>query len=159
MAAGDTHVSAKFVANSTLASLASLWGTNTIKMGITTTVPAVADSDPRWGAGGSQNYATNEIATGGNYAAGGPTLAGTTVTLVSATTQLNATSPLTIAASASNPNPAAQCYGIFYDSTDAGKHVFGYIDLGAALNLIPGITLNFAGVGSGTQIVLKGVAS
>ena len=159
MAAGDTHVSAKFVNNSTLASLASLWGTNTIKMGITTAVPAVADSDPRWGAGGSQNYSTLEIAATGNYSAGGPTLAGTTVTLSTIYTRLNATSPLTIAASASNPNPAAQCYGVFYDSTDAGKHVFGYVDLGAAFNLIPGLTLNFAGVGSGTQIVLTATAS
>ena len=55
MAVGQTHVSAKFVSNMSLTALASLWATNTIKMGIVTNVspPAIADSDPRWGAGGS----------------------------------------------------------------------------------------------------------
>jgi hypothetical protein len=158
MAAGATHVSAKFVANSTLASLASLWGTNTIKMGIVTNIPpAVADSDPRWGAGGSQNYATSEVTPGGNYSAGGITLAGTTSTLSTTTTSLNCTSPIALAANAANPTGAY--WGVFYDSTDAGKHVFGYIDLGGPLSLVNGLSINVNGVSSGTQPVLQGVAS
>lgn len=159
MAAGATHVSAKFVSNMTLASLASLWGTDTIKMGIVTNVspPAVADSDPRWGAGGAQNYATNEVTPGGNYTAGGITLAGTSSTLAGAVTSLNCTSPITLAANAANPTGAY--WGVFYDSTDAGKHVFGYIDLGGPLSLVNGLQINVNSVSSGTQPVLQGTAS
>lgn len=159
MAAGDVHVFSQFVNNTTLASLASLWGTNTIKMGIVTnaTVPAVTTADPRWGAGGTTNFATNEVTPGGNYAAGGITLAGTTVTLSTTHTNLNATSPISLAANASNPTGAY--WGILYDSTDAGKHCFGYVDLGGPISLVSGLSYNIAGVSSGTQIVLQGTAS
>lgn len=159
MSVGQTHVSAKFVANSTLASLASLWGTNTIKVGFITNAspPTVADSDPRWGAGGTQNYATNEVTPGGNYSAGGISLAGTTSTLSGAVASLNATSPITIAASGSNPTGAF--WAVFYDSTDAGKHVFGYMDLGGTTSLVPGLQININGVSSGTQPVLQGTAT
>lgn len=159
MAAGATHVSAKFVSNMSITGLASLWATNAIKMGIMTNVapPAVADSDPRWGAGGAQNYATNEVAAGGSYSAGGIALAGTTSTLVGAVTSLNATSPILLAANAANPTGAY--WGAFYDSTDAGKHIFGYIDLGGPLSLAPGLQININNVSSGTQPVLQGTAS
>ena len=159
MAAGATHVSVKFVGNSTLASLASLWGTDTIKMGIVTNTspPAVADTDPRWGAGGSQNYATQEVTPGGNYSAGGIALAGTTVTISGAVVSLNCTSPISLAANAANPTGAY--WGVFYDSTDAGKHVFGYIDLGGPLSLVAGLQINVNGVSSGTQPVLQGTAT
>lgn len=159
MAAGDTHIQAKFVSNMSLASLASLWATNTIKLGFitSTTTPAVTDSDPRWGAGGTQNYSTNEVAAGGNYVAGGITLSGTTSTLSGAVTSLNCTSPITIAANASNPTNAR--WGIFYDSTDAGKHVFGYLDLGGVTSLVPGLQINVNGVSSGTQPVFNGTAT
>jgi len=142
-----------------LTALASLWATNAIKMGIVTNVspPAIADSDPRWGAGGAQNYSTNEVTPGGNYSAGGIALAGTTSTLVGAVTSLNATSPITIAANAANPTGAY--WGVFYDSTDAGKHVFGYIDLGGPVSLVTGLQININSVSSGTQPVLQGTAT
>lgn len=159
MAAGDVHVSAKFVSNMSLTGLASLWASDTIKMGIMTNVapPTITDSDPRWGSGGTQNYATNEVTPGGNYSAGGPTLAGTTSTLSGAVTSLNATSPISIAANASNPTGAY--WGAFYDSTDAGKHVFGFIDLGGPLSLVAGLQINLNSVSSGTQPVLQGTAT
>jgi len=71
MSVGQTHVSAKFVSNMSITSLASLWATNTVKAGIMTNavVPGINDSDPRWGAGGSQNYSTAEVTPGGNYSA------------------------------------------------------------------------------------------
>jgi hypothetical protein len=139
--------------------LASLWATNTIKMAIITNVapPTVADSDPRWGAGGTQNYATNEVTPGGNYAAGGVTLTSPTSTLSGAVTSLNATSPITIAANASNPTGAY--WAIFYDSTDAGKHVFGYMDLGGPVSLVSGLQININGVSSGSQPVFQGTAT
>ena len=159
MVAGATHVSAKFVSNMSITGLASLWASDTIKMGIVTNTspPAVNDSDPRWGAGGSQNYSSNEVAAGGNYSAGGISLAGTTSTLSGAVTSLNCTSPISLAANASNPTGAY--WGVFYDSTDAGKHVFGYIDLGGPISLVSGLQINVNGSSSGTQPVLQGTAS
>src|SRR3979490_1179960 len=159
MAAGDTHVSAKFVSNMTLTSLASLWASDTIKMAIITNAqtPGITDSDPRWGAGGTQNYSTAEVTPGGNYSAGGISLAGTTSTLSGAVTSLNCTSPISLAANASNPTGAF--WGIFYDSTDAGKHVFGFIDLGGSLSLVNGLQINVAGVSRGTQAVMTGTAT
>jgi hypothetical protein len=159
MSVGQTHVSAKFVSNMTLTALASLWATNTIKMAIITNavVPAVADSDPRWGAGGTQNYSTAEVTAGGNYAAGGVTLTGTTSTLAGAISSLNATSPITIAANAANPTGAY--WAVFYDSTDAGKHVFGYMDLGGPVSLVTGLQININGVSSGTQPLFQGTAT
>ena len=158
MAAGATHISAKFVSNMTLTALASLWASNTVKMAIITNAvtPAVADTDPRWGAGGAQNYSTAEV-TGGAYVAGGITVAGCTSTLAGAVASLNATSPITLAANAANPTTAY--WGIFYDSTDAGKHVFGYIDLGGPLSLVPGLQINLNNVSSGTQPVFQGTAT
>lgn len=159
MSVGQTHVSAKFVSNMSLTALASLWATNTIKIAIITNAvtPAVADTDPRWGAGGAQNYSTAEVTAGGTYSAGGATLSGTTSTLSGAVTSLNATSPVTWAANAGNPTGAY--WAVFYDSTDAGKHVFGYMDLGGPISLVPGLQINFNGVSSGSQPVLQGTAS
>lgn len=159
MSVGQTHISAKFVSNMSLTALASLWATNTIKVAFVTNTspPAIADSDPRWGSGGTQNYATNEVTPGGNYSAGGITLAGCTSTLSGAVTSLNATSPITLAANASNPTGAF--WAVFYDSTDAGKHVFGYMDLGGSTSLVAGLQININGVSSGTQPVFQGTAT
>ena len=159
MSVGQTHVSAKFVSNMTLTGLASLWASDTIKMAIVTNTspPAITDSDPRWGSGGSQNYSTNEVTPGGNYSAGGVTLTSPTSTLSGAVASLNATSPITIAANASNPTGAY--WAVFYDSTDAGKHVFGYMDLGGPLSLVPGLQININGVSSGAQPIFQGTAT
>ena len=159
MAAGDVHVSAKFIHKTTLTGLAALWATNTIKMGIMTNAvtPGVTDSDPRWGSGGSQNYSTAEVTPGGNYSAGGITLTSPTSTLSGAVTTLGATSPISLAANASNPTGAY--WGAFYDSTSAGKEVFGFIDLGTNISLVPGLNINLNGASSGAQPVMQGTAS
>lgn len=159
MAQGDVHISAKFVSNMSITGLASLWASDTVKMAIITNAvtPGVNDSDPRWGAGGAQNYSTAEVTPGGNYSAGGISLAGTTSTLSGAVTSLNATSPISLAANAANPTGAF--WGIFYDSTDAGKHVFGFIDLGGSLSLVNGLQININGASSGAQPVFQGTAT
>jgi hypothetical protein len=72
-------------------------------------------------------------------------------------TSLTATSPISLAANASNPTGAF--WGIFYDSTDAGKHVFGFIDLGGSLSLVNGLQININGVSSGTQTLMTGTAT
>jgi len=159
MAAGAMHVSAQFVKNTVGASLASLWASDTIKMGIITNgiTPSITDPDPRWGAGGSTNYSTYEVTPGGNYSAGGISLTSPTATLSGAVTSLNATSPITLAANASNPTGAY--WGVFYDSTDAGKHVFGFLDLGGPLSLVAGFQFNINGASSGTQPCFQGTAT
>jgi hypothetical protein len=159
MAAGDVHVSAKFVSNMTITGLASLWASDTVKMGIITNAqtPGINDSDPRWGAGGTQNYSTAEVTPGGNYSAGGITVTSPASSLSGAVTSLTATSPISLAANASNPTGAF--WGIFYDSTDAGKHVFGFIDLGGSLSLVNGLQININGVSSGTQTLMTGTAT
>lgn len=159
MAAGDTHIQAKFVSNMSLTTPAALWATNTIKAGFITssTTPSITDSDPRWGAGGSQNYSTNEVTPGGSYSAGGVTITSPASSLSGAVTSLTATSPLSVAANASNPTNAR--WIVYYDSTDAGKHVFGYTDLGGVVSLVPGFLYNFNSVSSGTQPVFQGTAT
>ncbi len=158
MSAGQTHVTAQFVENMALTSLASLWGSDTIKVALTTGLtPSITDSDPRWGSGGSTNYSSHEVTPGGTYSAGGASLTSPTVTLSGAVTSLNATSPISWAANASNPTNAT--YAIFYDSTDAGKHVFGYMDLGGTVSLVSGLQININGAASGTQPVFQGTAT
>jgi len=158
MAAGAVHVSAKFVENMALLTGAN-YGSDTLKMGIMTNAvtPGVNDSDPRWGSGGSQNYSTAEVTPGGNYSAGGVSLTSPTVSISGAVTSLNATSPITVAANASNPTGAY--WGAIYDSTDAGKHVIGFVDLGGPISLVGGLQLNINGATSGTQPLFQGTAS
>lgn len=123
-------------------------GSDTFKVGIITSAatPAVADTDPRWGAGGSVNFATNEVTPGGNYSAGGPTLAGVSWSNVSGVPTFRATDP-TIAQHASNPTNAR--WGIVYNDTDASKRAVGYVDFGAVKDLTLGLfTINFGGAGT-----------
>lgn len=157
MAAGDVHVTAKGILNNANHS-GGLW-TNAIKMGIITNAvtPAVADSDPRWGAGGTQNYSTAEVTPGGNYSAGGIALTSPALALSTANINHTATSPISLAANAANPTGAY--WGIFYDSTSAGKEVVGYIDLGGPISLVNGLQININSVSSGTQTLLQGTAS
>jgi hypothetical protein len=158
MSVGQTHVLAKFVQNTAITGLASLWASDTIKVALVTGItPTITDADPRWGAGGSTNYSTSEVAAGGNYAAGGFTLTGTVVTNSGATVLLQATSPITWAANASNPTNAQ--WMIIYSSTDAGKRVFAFMDLGGTVSLVPGLQININGVSSGVQTLLTGTAT
>ena len=159
MAAGDVHVSAKFVNNMAGATLPTVWAADSIKMAIITNAvtPAINDSDPRWGAGGAQNYSTAEVTPGGAYSAGGISLTSPTTTLSGAVTSLNITSPISLGANPSNPTGAY--WGIIYDATDAGKRVLGFIDLGGPISLVNGLQLNANGASSGTQPLLQGTAT
>lgn len=159
MAAGATHIIAKYVQNMALTGLPDLWASDTLLCALitTSTTPSISDSDPRWGAGGAQNYSTNEVTPGGNYSAGGFTLTGNTVTNSGSVISLNATSPISWAANASNPTNAR--WAIFYSSTDAGKRVLGFMDLGAVVSLVNGLQININSVSSGVQPVLQGTAT
>lgn len=158
MAVGQVHIMAKYVYNMATG-VAINWASDTLKLAFVTSAltPSVSDSDPRWGAGGGQNYSTNEVTPGGNYAAGGISITGNSVTLAGAVTSLNMTSPLSLASHASNPTNAA--WGVIYDSTDAGKRVLGFIDLGGSRDLTLGLQININGQSSGTQPILQSTAS
>lgn len=159
MSAGQTHLISTYVQSMANNSPANKWGSDTIKCALitSTTTPSITDTNPTWGAAGGVNYSTNEVTTGGVYSAGGAALSGTTVTISGAVTSLNATSPISWAANASNPTNAR--WAIFYDSTTANKEVLGFMDLGAVTSLVSGLQINLNGVASGTQPVFQGTAT
>jgi hypothetical protein len=158
MAAGATSLIAAYIQSMANNSPADKWGSDAIKAALitVTTTPSKTDSNPCWGAGGAQNYSTNEVTAGGNYSAGGVALSGTTVTISSSTVSLNATSPISWAANASNPTNAR--WVIFYDNTTANKEVLGFMDLGATTSLVSGLQININGVASGTQPLFQGTS-
>jgi hypothetical protein len=119
-----------------------------IRLGIvdSTITPTETTSDPRWGAGGTTNLATNEVTAGGNYSAGGPAIANPTVTL-SGTASVFDGDDISIAQNASNPTDGR--WGIVYNNTDAGKRCLGFLDLGAAVDMSSGpfsVTWNASGI-------------
>lgn len=123
-------------------------GADTFKCGFITSVtaPAISDTDPRWGAGGSVNFSTTQVTPGGNYTTGGPTLASVTWTNVANVPTFRATD-ITITVNASNPTNAR--YGIIYNDTDASKRAIAFIDFGSDRNLTTGdFTINFGGAGT-----------
>lgn len=159
MSAGQVHVFWQWVTNMTASGgAANFWADTTIKMGIITnaTPLTVGLADPRWGTGGSNNLLTNEVTPGGNYSTGG-ILITATVTSASPNVNLNAASPISLAANAANPTGAF--WGVFYDATAANGKCFGYIDLGGPISLVPGLSINVNSVGSGTQILFQGTAT
>lgn len=121
---------------------------DTFKMGITdgTTTPSLTTADPRWGSGGTTNFAAEEVSTGSSYSAGGPSLASVTWTLVSGVPTLRATDPV-IAQDASGFTDGR--WGIIYNHSDAGKRAIAAVDLGAARSIQGGpLTINFGGAGT-----------
>jgi len=114
--------------------------TDTFKMGIVTntTVPTSTTADPRWGAGGTTNFSSNEVTPGGNYSTGGPTVHdgapdGWTRSVATTTFDLE---DVSIAQSGTNPSGAY--WGIIYNDTDTGKRAIGFIDLGGPIDLSAG---------------------
>jgi hypothetical protein len=145
MAAGDVVVFNQFFADVGLA--VHNLDTATIRLGLITNAvtPAATTADPRWGAGGSTNFDTNEVTAGGNYAAEGPDVAGT-YSQAAGTGTFDATD-VSIAQNASNPTNAR--WGIIYNDTAAGNQCVAYIDLGSVIDLSTGtftITWNASGI-------------
>jgi hypothetical protein len=112
------------------------------------TVPAVDTADPQYGAGGSTNFASTDITTGGNYTTGG--------TQQELTTTI--TTPWTISGSTTKfdlddveilqgANPDTGYWGLIYTDTD--KRCLGFVELGSPVLLSAGnftITWNAAGL-------------
>lgn len=121
--------------------------TDAVHLGLITsaTTPAANTADPRWGAGGSTNWSTNEVTPGGNYSAGGPDIVNT-YSQTAGTATFDAGN-VSILENASNPTNAR--WGIGYNNTSAGNEVVFFIDLGADIDLSAGdfsITWNASGI-------------
>lgn len=126
--------------------------TGTFKLGLITSAvtPSATTADPRWGAGGTTNFATNQVTPGGNYADGGPTIGNPTVSLSGGAGVFDA-DDVSITQHASNPTNAR--WGIIYN-TATGNRCVGYVDLGAAVDLSAGafsVTWNASGISSLNQ--------
>lgn len=127
--------------------------TDTFKVGLITSAatPLATTPDPRWGAGGTTNFSTNQVTPGGNYATGGPSAANPGVSLAGGAGVFDA-DDISIAQHASNPTNAR--WGIIYNDTSAGKECVGFVDLGTAIDLSAGafsITWNASGIASLNQ--------
>jgi len=129
--------------------------TDVLKFGLVTaaTVPTVLIGDPRWGAGGTTNFSTTEIATATSYT--GPiTLASVTCTKDNTGFVLDAADPSVIAQDAGGATNIA--YLILYSDTSAQKNCIGYMELSTAgtISLVSGsltITFNASGMLRTTQ--------
>jgi len=127
--------------------------TDTIMYGITdsTTTPAATTADPRWGAGGTTNLSTDEVTAGGNYSAGGSSVANPSVTLSGGAGVFDG-DDISIAQDGSNPTDGR--WGIIYNDTASGKNCIGFVDLGAVIDLSAGAfsnTWNASGISSMDQ--------
>ena len=113
--------------------------TATLRLGIVTTavVPTVDTADPRWGAGGSTNFSTNQVATGGTSYTGPVALGTVTWTQVSNIPTLRAAN-VSLAQDASGFTNGA--YGIIYNDTAAGKQALGWVEIsaGGSASLVSG---------------------
>lgn len=129
--------------------------TDTIKFGLVTTatVPTVATAGPCWGAGGSTNFSSSQVGTGGGYT-GPVTLASVTWTKDATGAVWDAADPAVIAQNGSGATNIA--YLIFYSDTATNKNCIGFMELSTAgtISLVSGsltITFNASGILRYTQ--------
>lgn len=124
--------------------------TDTFKLGLVTNsvTPAATTAAPCWGAGGATNLATNEVTPGGNYSAGGPTIANPVYSESAGTVTFDADDVI-IAQHASNPTTAR--WGVVYSDTAANKNALAFVDLGGITDLSTGaftLTWSASGIAS-----------
>jgi hypothetical protein len=110
---------------------------DTFKLGIITSAatPVLSTADPRWGAGGTTNFSSNQVATGGTSYTGPVTLGSVTWTEVSNVPTLRA-AIVTLNQDASGFTNGR--WGIIYNDTDAGKRCVAFVDFGADRSLVTG---------------------
>lgn len=118
-----------------------------------TVTPTASLSDPRWGTGGGTDLSTNEVTAGGNYTAGGITIANPTATLASGKSRWDA-DDISILQDAGNPTDARWAY--VYNDTDTGKRVIFAVDLGAVSDLTAG---DFSNTWNANGIAETGIAA
>jgi len=147
MAQGDVTIFQQFIED--VGNKVHNLDSDAIKMGLIDSVqtPAATSADPRWGAGGTVNFDTNEVSqTGGTYAAEGLDITATW-SQTTGTGTFDATDVSTWTQNASNPDDSR--WGIIYNSTSAGKECIAYLDLGAIFDMTTGdlnVTWNASGI-------------
>lgn len=122
--------------------------TDTLKLGLITSsiTPTAATADPCWGAGGTTNLSSYEVTPGGNYSAGGPTVANNTFTESGGAVTLDADNT-SVAQASGNPTNAR--WGVLYSDTATNKDALAFIDLGGVTDLSAGgfsVTWNDSGI-------------
>lgn len=111
---------------------------DTFKLGIVTGVtPSTTTADPRWGSGGTTNYSSSQVATGGTSYTAPQTLGSVTWTLVSNVPTFRAAN-VSLAQDASGFTNGG--YGIIYNDTDSGKRALGFVEISStnAASLVAG---------------------
>jgi len=123
MARGDFHLFEEFADQLGSENHNLENGGDTIKLGLITNVatPLITATTPTW-----TDYSGNEVTPGGNYAAGGPTLANQSYTEVDGVATFDADN-ITIAQDAANFTDAD--WAILYNDTNGTKMAIGFIDL------------------------------
>lgn len=120
-------------------------GTSVIRCALVTNAitPTALTPDPRWGAGGATDFSTAEVTPGGNYTAGGISLAAFIATLVGSTVQYDTSTDPFWGIDPSNPTDAF--WGIVYNDTATGKQCLNWVDLGGLTDMSAGdLTLTWA---------------
>ncbi len=125
--------------------------TDTFKVGVIDNTTAAWDtlseainlSDPRWGAGGTQDLSADQVSTAGGYT--GPiTLTGVGWTWASGNGPTWEADDVTIPTNAGGFTDGY--FGIIYDDTSAGKEVLCVVDLGGPNDLTAGdVVIKFNG--------------
>jgi hypothetical protein len=116
-----------------------------LKLGLITsaTTPTIGTAVPHFGGTGTTNMATNQVAAGTSYTAGGPTLTTVTWAVVSGVPTLRA-GIVTVAQDATGFTAAR--WGIIYNNTNAAKQCLAFIDLGSDRSIVAGsLTLDWSG--------------
>lgn len=108
--------------------------------------PAASDAVPAW-SGGTTNFSGSEVTAGGNYVAGGATIANPSWVEAAGTATFDGDDPAVWSQNASNPTDAR--WAIIYDDTTTIKSAIAFVDLGSDFNMTTGdltITLAAGGI-------------
>jgi hypothetical protein len=104
--------------------------------------PTNITADPRWGAGGTTNLSTSQVATGTSYTTGGPTLTTKSFALRANVPTLRA-DIVTIAQDAAGFTNAR--WGILYESVTL--RAIAFVDLGTDRSVVGGeLKIDWSGV-------------
>ena len=121
----------------------------TLQVGGTPTI-AKTDAVPTWGAGGTTNLNTDEVAAGGGYTAEGDALASVTWGQTAGVSTFDAAN--NVWTSAASGDPATIKTAVIYSDTAANKDCIGFIDMTVdgttAISLLSGdITVSYGATG------------
>lgn len=148
MAKGDVHIFGNYLLKAHAGGGFNL-STDTLKLGIISnaTVPTVSTADPRWGAGGTTDLSSGQVALATGYT-GPVTLTGVTLTRSNGVVTL-AAGNVSIPQDASGFSNAS--YGVLYDATVAGNYAIGFVDLGGPVGNVNGpVNINWNASGIAT---------